>query len=119
MLSYKSPADQWNYQEILHDMRPSVLLELGTRFGGSTLFFSDVMRAVHGHRPYQILTVDIDRTDIDESVFSEPNVQVLTVEPQTHQARAHAQTHKRARAHTHTHTNTHTHTHTNTRTHEI
>ena len=93
-------------------MRPSVLLELGTRFGGSTLFFSDVMRAVHGHRPYQILTVDIDRTDIDESVFSEPNVQVLTVEPQTHQARAHAQTHKRARARARAHTHTHTHKHT-------
>jgi len=52
-------------------VRRQVVLELGTRFGGSTLFFSDVMRTVH-HRtglPYTILTVDIDRASIDAQVF--------------------------------------------------
>ena len=47
-----------------------VLLELGTRFGGSTLFFADVMRTVHrAGTAYKILTVDIDRSSIDGQVF--------------------------------------------------
>ena len=70
VVSHKSPADQWNYQEILHDLKPTVVLELGTRFGGSTLYFADVMRTVHrsGTR-YKILTVDIDRASVDGQVF--------------------------------------------------
>lgn len=79
VVCHKSPADQWNYQEIIHDLKPALILELGTRFGGSTLFFSDVMRNVHrAGTPYRILTVDIFRGDIDKQVFEEPNVEVLT-----------------------------------------
>lgn len=47
-----------------------MILELGTRYGGSTLFFADVMRTVHrSGTPYKILTVDIDRTSVDDQVF--------------------------------------------------
>jgi hypothetical protein len=47
-----------------------VVLELGTRFGGSTLYFADVMRTVHrSGTPYKILTVDIDRASVDGQVF--------------------------------------------------
>ena len=46
-----------------------IVLELGTRFGGSTLYFADVMRTVHRKgTPYRILTVDIDRGSIDAQV---------------------------------------------------
>jgi cephalosporin hydroxylase len=79
VVCHKSPADQWNYQEILHELKPALILELGTRFGGSALFFSDVMRTVHrAGTPYRILTVDIFRSDIDKQVFVEPHVEVLT-----------------------------------------
>jgi cephalosporin hydroxylase len=78
--SHKFPTDMWNYQEILHTLQPVIVLELGTRFGGTTLFFSDVMKHVHSSsgRPYRILTVDIDRSSIDDQVFSEPNVEILS-----------------------------------------
>ena len=67
--SKKWPADLWNYQEILHDFKPSLLLELGTSEGGSTLFFADVMKTVHREgTPYRILTVDIDRPNINQQV---------------------------------------------------
>jgi cephalosporin hydroxylase len=37
------------------------------------------MRTVHRHgTPYRILSVDIDRTNIDAQVFEEPNVEILT-----------------------------------------
>ncbi len=55
-----------NYQEILHILKPSVVLEFGSRFGGSVLYFADVMKAVHRKgTPYRILTVDVDKSHID------------------------------------------------------
>jgi cephalosporin hydroxylase len=41
--SLKNPLDAWVYQEILHDVRPEVVVELGSRFGGSTLFLCHML----------------------------------------------------------------------------
>lgn len=58
-----------NYQEIIHQLKPSVVLEFGTRFGGSTLFFADLLRNIYSsEKPYRILTVDIDSSNIDLQV---------------------------------------------------
>ncbi len=63
-----------NYQEILHILKPSVVLEFGSRFGGSALYFSDVMKSVHSKgTPYRILTVDIDKSDIDPQALPRSN----------------------------------------------
>lgn len=79
VVTHKSPVDEWNYQEILHELKPAIVLELGTRFGGSTLFFCDVMRTVHASdTSYRILTVDTDRARIDSQVFEEDAIEVLT-----------------------------------------
>ena len=88
--SHKFPTDMWNYQEILHKLQPVLVLELGTRFGGTTLFFSDVMKRVHGTsgQPYRILTVDIDRSSIDDQVFSEPHVEILSAPSASHRMQA-------------------------------
>ncbi len=71
----KSPMDMWNYQEILAERRPRLIVELGTRFGGGTLFFASVLRQL-GHRG-KILTVDVDEGTIDERVKREPLVEVM------------------------------------------
>lgn len=48
-----------------------VVVEFGTRFGGSTLFFSAVMKGLHGTRtPYKVFSVDIDHSHIDKQVAS-------------------------------------------------
>ncbi len=39
----KSPLDLWTYQELLHRLRPEVVVETGTLQGGSALFMADVM----------------------------------------------------------------------------
>jgi len=78
VVSHKAPTDMWNYQEIIHEIKPSVVLEVGTRFGGSTLFFSDVMKAVHQTSAYKILTVDIDHDSINSQLNREPRVEILT-----------------------------------------
>src|SRR5262249_1674464 len=41
---WKSVADMWNYQEILFELKPSLVIEFGTAYGGSALFFANVMR---------------------------------------------------------------------------
>jgi cephalosporin hydroxylase len=36
----KSPMDLWVYQEILWDLKPTLLIETGTAYGGSALYFA-------------------------------------------------------------------------------
>lgn len=36
----KNPLDLWVYQEILWDLRPTLLIETGTAYGGSALYFA-------------------------------------------------------------------------------
>ena len=53
----KSPTDAWIYQEILHDTRPDLIVECGTRFGGSAFYFATLCDLI-GHG--EILTIDVD-----------------------------------------------------------
>ena len=43
MKIWKNPLDAWIYQEILHEVRPDVVIEIGSRFGGSTKYFADLL----------------------------------------------------------------------------
>ncbi len=52
----KCPLDMWIYQEIIFDAKPDLLIETGTAYGGSALFFATLMDAIgHGH----VATVDV------------------------------------------------------------
>lgn len=78
----KSPSDMWNYQEILFSLRPSLIIEFGTRFGGAALFFAAVMRQL-GNR-FRLLSVDIDAATISEKTRQDPDIELLissSVEP--------------------------------------
>jgi len=67
----------WNYQEILSSLKPSVVIEFGTRYGGSALFFSEVMRQIGGR--FRVLSVDIDAEIISAQTKRDPNIELLTV----------------------------------------
>src|SRR6266513_1695142 len=60
----KSPSDMWNYQEILQSLKPALVIEFGTRFGGSALFFAAVMRQIGN--PFKLRSVDVDRPTVSE-----------------------------------------------------
>jgi len=45
---WKSPLDLWIYQELIHELRPDVLIEAGTKFGGSAYYFARLFDLV-GH----------------------------------------------------------------------
>ena len=55
----KSVLDAWIYQEILYEVRPDVVVEIGSWAGGSTLYFSHLLDLL-GHG--RVVSVDIDRT---------------------------------------------------------
>lgn len=62
VFTYKWPPDAWMYQEILWRCRPDLIIEIGTKFGGSALFLADTMRAAdyEGH----VLTIDVDQSRV-------------------------------------------------------
>lgn len=57
----KHPSDLIMYAEIIHKVKPDVLIETGCAYGGSTLFFRDITRL---HKPnVRIFTVDLQIPD--------------------------------------------------------
>ena len=50
------PLDLWVYQEILHEVRPDLIIETGTAFGGSALYLAQVCDGVGRGR---VITVDV------------------------------------------------------------
>jgi len=52
----KCPLDLWIYQEILVEKRPDVIVECGTRYGGSALFMASVCDLIdHG----RVISIDV------------------------------------------------------------
>jgi cephalosporin hydroxylase len=53
----KCPNDLWQYQEILHEVRPDLIIETGTCFGGSALYMAHLCDTLGQGR---IITVDLE-----------------------------------------------------------
>jgi cephalosporin hydroxylase len=53
----KAPADLWIYQEIIAELRPDLIVETGTMFGGSALYLASICDLVGRG---QVVTIDID-----------------------------------------------------------
>lgn len=68
----KCPLDLWIYQELLHELRPEVIVETGTYLGGSAMYFANLCDLLGEGR---IITIDIeDRPDRPQH----PRVQYFT-----------------------------------------
>jgi len=42
----KNPCDLWMMVELMQRLEPSVILETGTNYGGSAIFFADIMKTL-------------------------------------------------------------------------
>jgi cephalosporin hydroxylase len=57
----KSPLDLWVVQEIVWDLRPTLIIETGTAYGGSALFLARQLDKLHaGH----VVTVDLAAAEV-------------------------------------------------------
>lgn len=56
----KCPLDLWVYQEILFELRPTLIVECGTNRGGSALFLGSICELIGEGR---IVTIDIKEYD--------------------------------------------------------
>ena len=76
----KNVSDLWNYQEIIWDLKPGLIVELGTYAGGSALYFAWLMRflwqGIYRSVPY-VLTIDCDRSHVDARVLIHPEIKVF------------------------------------------
>lgn len=57
----KCPTDLWLYQELLYRLRPDVIVECGTAFGGSALYLGGLCDLLGKGR---VITVDVDEWKI-------------------------------------------------------
>jgi cephalosporin hydroxylase len=68
-------GDMWNYQEILFQLKPSLVIEFGSYHGGSALFFANVMRQIG--EPFKVLSVDIDHGPLDSAARRDSDILFL------------------------------------------
>ncbi|NMG16175.1 cephalosporin hydroxylase family protein [Aromatoleum bremense] len=71
----KSVMDLWNYQEILFELKPSLIVEFGTRHGGSALYFSMIGQGINPL--LRVLTVDIEDHLLDPQVSRVPAIEFM------------------------------------------
>ncbi len=82
------PSDMWLYQELLVQLRPSLVVEFGSFQGGSALYFATILSALppastHGSassdpHKFKILTVDIHGHLLHSSVAADARIEAIT-----------------------------------------
>jgi cephalosporin hydroxylase len=75
VLCLKSVSDMWNYQEILCERRPSLVIEFGSYEGGSALFFAETLKLVSPHG--RVLSIDIDHSRLADAARQNARIEFL------------------------------------------
>jgi cephalosporin hydroxylase len=70
----KWPCDFWVYQELLHELRPDVIVEIGNYQGGSALALAHLCDHLGTGR---ILAVDIDQAHVAPAARAHPRITFL------------------------------------------
>ena len=65
----QNPCDLWAMQEIIYQIKPDVIIETGTWFGGSALYYAMLLDQLRNSG--KVITVDID-TYGDQAAFEFP-----------------------------------------------
>jgi len=70
----KNPLDYWVYQEIIHEFKPDVIVEVGTNYGGSTLALAHICDLLNKGR---IIGLDISQGKIPDKVRNHPRITLI------------------------------------------
>lgn len=80
----KNALDAWIYQEILFEVKPQAIVELGSYAGGSTLFFCHMLDLIGG----DAIVVSVDK---DRSLFAIEHPRLVVVNGDCADSEVHAQ----------------------------
>lgn len=72
----KSVADMWNYQEIVQDIGATLVVEFGTLYGGSALYFRTILSGTA--RDFRVLTVDVDHSRVNADLRKDEHIEFMT-----------------------------------------
>jgi len=70
----KGPTDYWVYQEIIYEQKPDFIIEIGNRFGGSTLALAHLCDLM-GHG--QVIGLDNTHENIHPKVVEHPRITLI------------------------------------------
>jgi cephalosporin hydroxylase len=70
----KSTTDSWIYQEIIYEMKPDVILEIGNEHGGSTLMLAHLLDLIGNGK---VIGLDISHAVIHEEVKKHPRITLI------------------------------------------
>lgn len=70
----KNPLDFWVYQELITTIRPDVIVEIGNKFGGSTLALAHLQDLLAAGR---IIAIDVDHGNLYPTAKSHPRINFL------------------------------------------
>ena len=71
----KNPLDFWTYQEIIFELKPRVIVEIGTNFGGTTLALAHLLD--HIGQGF-VISVDLDHGKVPTLVKNHPRIRLVT-----------------------------------------
>lgn len=63
VLAWKNALDLWVYQEIIWETGVEVVIEIGARHGGTTLWLSDLLRSFRGNSA-TVISIDLERPSL-------------------------------------------------------
>lgn len=65
----KNPLDFWVYQEIIYEQKPDVIIEIGNKWGGSSLALAHFLDSIGSGR---IIGIDIDHSILNNKAKKHP-----------------------------------------------
>lgn len=71
----KNPFDFWVYQEIIYELQPDIIIEIGNYNGGSTLALAHILDNINKG---QVIGIDIIHSSVPEKVKNHPRISLVT-----------------------------------------
>jgi cephalosporin hydroxylase len=69
--TFKNPLDAWVYQEILFEVKPDIIIEIGNARGGSTLMLAHICDLIGSGK---VIGLDLSQTEIPPSIRAHPRI---------------------------------------------
>ncbi|HYW73192.1 MAG TPA: CmcI family methyltransferase [Pyrinomonadaceae bacterium] len=72
--AWKSPVDFWIYQELVYELKPDVIVEIGVNSGGSTLALAHICDLLeHG----RVIGIDLNHDGVAPAVSRHPRIRLI------------------------------------------